>query len=73
MCESLKNADTDQKQVVKTEDSYIKQLADWKDFLFSGPNDTAMFDKLVKDNLPDEAIRAYVIQHLTMEWDHPSH
>jgi hypothetical protein len=73
MCESLKKADTDQKQVKKTEDFYIQQLADWKDFLFPEPNETAIFDKLIVDDLPDKTIRAYVIQRMIMEWDHPNH
>jgi len=73
-CESLKKADIDQKKVVAAEDDFIGELASWKDLLFSDPNDTVIFDKLINDNLPDQTIRAYVVKHLIMEWDkYPNH
>ena len=72
MCESLKKADTDQKQVRTTEDFYIDRLADSKDPLFPEPNDTSIFDKLIRDDLLDPTIRAYVTQRMITEWDHPN-
>ena len=70
MCESLKKADTDQRQVKRTEDFYVEELGQWKESLFPEPHDGEIFDKLLSEDISDKILRDYVIKQMQVEPRH---